>query len=71
MDLLLEASLMQCGIMLALLKRADERVQVDSVDEFVQTALIHLYFKWNSGLWEVGILGSEEMEWQVLRVLKS
>ena len=59
MDLLLEASLMQCGIMiLALLKRADERVQVDSVDEFVQTALIHLYFKWNSGLWEVGILGS-------------
>ena len=59
MDLLLEASLMQCGIMmLALLKRADERVQVDSVDEFVQTALIHLCFKWNSGLWEVGILGS-------------
>ena len=59
MDLLLEASLMQCGIMmLALLKIADERVQVDSVDEFVQTALIHLYFKWNSGLWEVGILGS-------------
>ena len=61
MDLLLEASLMQCGIMmLALLKRADERVQVDSVDEFVQTALIHLYFKWNSGLWEVGILGSRK-----------
>ena len=59
MDLLLEASLMQCGIMmLALLKRADERVQVDSVDEFVQTTLIHLYFKEDSGLWEVGILGS-------------
>ena len=55
MDLLLEASLMQCGIMmLALLKRADERVQVDSVDEFVQTALIHLYFKWDPGLRTLG-----------------
>ena len=42
----------------ALLKRADERVQVDSIDEFVQTTLIHLYFKEDSGLWEVGILGS-------------
>ena len=42
----------------ALLKRADERVQVDSIDEFVQTTLIHLYFKEDLGLWEVGILGS-------------
>ena len=40
--------------MLALLKRADERVQVDSVDEFVQTALIHLYFKWDPGLRTLG-----------------
>ena len=46
MDILLEASLKQHGVMTSeLLNRADERVQVDSVDEFTQMPFMHLYFK--------------------------